>query len=157
MRSLGRGRSRGSSIGARPSPQTSSHPKAWKRELPSPASARAPQMGEAVFRSQRGSIVLNCSARAQAAGRGHMVTRAIPPDPAPDHWSRASLLGQVASGLSGPGLTIKSGPHGVLGRPESERGAGAATQHHPSSSIPWPEASGPPAPAQPFPTSLITL
>nr|XP_031533539.1 uncharacterized protein LOC107034794 [Vicugna pacos] len=86
-------------------PSTSSHPKAWKPGLPSLACLhRAPQMGETAFRSQKGSIVLNCSARG-GSGRGHVVTRAIPPGLAPGPLGQSKPAGAS-------GLTIKRGPQG---------------------------------------------
>lgn len=128
-----------------PPPPTSSHPKAWKRGLPSPATTRAPQMGEAAFRVQRGSTVPNCSARppgqAQAAGRGHVVTRPCLLTRPQTCWSRASLLGQVASGLSSPSLSISEDLLDSLGdqRETGEPGRGPST------------------PARPFPTGLVIL
>lgn len=121
-----------------PLPPTSSHPKAWKRGLPSPASTRAPQMGEAAFRVQRGSTVPNCSARppgqARATGRGHVVTRPCLLTQPQTCWSRASLLRQVASGLSGPSLSISEDLLESLGdqRETGEPGRSPSTPARPS-------------------------
>lgn len=141
-RSLGEGRSRGSSLWARQSPTTSSHPKAWKQGLPSPthaalASARTQQMGEAAFRLRKGSSIFNCSVwgprlRPRAAGRGHVVTRAIPlslsPDPLEQStppWARGFRPQRLF-----PPHQMKS-----LGTDRVEREPGSSA-HHPSSSTP---------------------
>ena len=102
-------------------------------------------MGEAAFRVQRGRTVPNCSARppgqAQAAGRGHVVTRPCLLTRPQTCWSRASLLGQVASGLSSPSLSISEDLLDSLGdqRETGEPGRGPST------------------PARPFPTGLVIL
>lgn len=90
----------GSSLWAGQSPSLPPAPKPGNKDFPLPPTPPSPppgpsRWGEAAFRSQRGSFVLDCSVRARGC--------------------RASLLGQVASGLRGCVLVIKGGPRDVLG------------------------------------------
>lgn len=141
--SLGRGGSVGSSLWAGQSPSLPPAPKPGNKDFPLPPTPPLPPPGPSRRegaegrqpsgpREEASSSIVLCGP--PAAGRGHVVTR----------WSRASLLGQVASGPRGRFLVIEGGPHDVLGRPREPRqlcpSPAPATCHPPVASVPppWP-------------------
>lgn len=93
------------------------------------------------------------TAKARAAGKGHVVTRAVPLGLSPDPLEQSTA--PWASGFR-PQRLFPHHQMKSLGTDRVEREPGSSA-HHPSSSIPPPEASGHSSPAQPFPASLRIL